>query len=111
MRAEQLLTTTSSKENIMAQAITLTQTRTVEILDADGAASEDFREFLTDTGWVVTRKDDSALGNLHKEGKGPASSSRRLFNKDNYIVKVDGHVVGPVPKHMFATRFPNTFAV
>jgi hypothetical protein len=111
MRAEQLLTTTSSKENIMAQAITLTQTRTVEILDADGAASEDFREFLNDTGWVVSRSDDNALWNLHKEGEGLAGRSRRLFMDNSYIVKVDGHVVGPVTKRMFATRFPNTVAV
>jgi hypothetical protein len=107
MRAEQL-PETSSKENIMAQAIT--QTRTVEVLDAAGLTADQFTEFLDGTGWTVTRTDSNSLGVLHKDDTIPASSGRRVFGDGDYIVKVDGKVAGPVLKEMFAARYTGLVA-
>jgi hypothetical protein len=109
MRAEQL-PETSSKENIMAQAITFTQTRTVEVLDAAGLTADQFTEFLDGTGWKVTRTDSNSLGVLHEAHMLPASPNRRMFGDGDYIVKVDGKVAGPVPKEMFTARYTGLVA-
>jgi hypothetical protein len=94
----------------MAQAITFTQTRTIEVLDAAGLTADQFTEFLDGTGWKVTRTDSNSLGVLHENHMIPASPTRRMFGDDDYIVKENGKVAGPVPKELLSTRYPGLVA-
>jgi hypothetical protein len=94
----------------MAQAITFTQTRTIEVLDAAGLTADQFTEFLDGTGWKVTRKYFNSLGILHKDDTIPASSGRRVFGDGDYIVKENGKVAGPVPKELLSARYPGLVA-
>jgi hypothetical protein len=91
----------------MAQALTFTQTRTVELLRVDGLAAEEFNDFLTGTGYVVTRTTADSVGILHKEGQIPASAGRFIFPKENaYIVKVDGKITGSYDSGVVFHAYP-----
>jgi len=94
----------------MAQATTFTQTRTIELLDAAGLTADQFAEFLDGTGWKVTRADSTRLGILHEDYTLPASPTRRMFGDDDYIVKENGKVAGPVPKELLSVRYPGLIA-
>jgi hypothetical protein len=83
------------------------QTRTVEVLDVTDLEVDGFTEFLTGTGFKVTRRTPLTGGILHEVGRSLSSSHRRMFSPNAYLVKVDGVLADPVSRALFASVYPN----
>jgi hypothetical protein len=119
MRAEQPLTTTSSKENIMAANIqTFTQTVTtvhatkttttvsnVEAFTVKGATTDDIIAFIAGSNYHYTPANEEKLRNYDILGYMTDFNSYMGVRTTDIIVKVDGQVNGSIPRSLFAERY------